>query len=104
VRLLLENWANPDSAATLRSGIQAASHVPIARERVSQLFRTSVLPAVAHSLDDERMERAGLVASQLIGLAVTRYVWRLEPIRSMPDEDVIRYVAPTIQRYLSRRL
>ena len=35
---------------------------------------------------------------------MTRYVWRLEPIRWLPDEDVISLIGPTIQRYLTGRL
>jgi hypothetical protein len=35
---------------------------------------------------------------------MTRYVWRLEPIRRLPDEDVISLIGPTIQRYLTGRL
>lgn len=49
-------------------------------------------------------DRGGLVATQLLGLAMTRYVWRLEPIASLPDEDVVACLAPTIQRYLTGEL
>jgi hypothetical protein len=60
---------------------------------------------VAESLDDdERLVRGGLVASQLVGLSMTRYVWRLEPIWRLPDEDVVSLIGPTIQRYLTGRL
>jgi hypothetical protein len=31
---------------------------------------------------------------------VTRYVLALEPLASMPAEDVVAWVAPNIQRYL----
>jgi hypothetical protein len=40
------------------------------------------------------------VASQLIGLVMTRYVLALEPLASMPVDDVVAWVAPTLQRYL----
>ena len=64
-----------------------------------------MIGAVAASLDDdERLVRGGLVASQLVGLSMTRYVWRLEPIRRLPDEDVVSLIGPTIQRYLTGRL
>jgi hypothetical protein len=64
-----------------------------------------MIGAVAASLDDaERLVRGGLVASQLVGLSMTRYVWRLEPIRRLPDDDVVGLIGPTIQRYLTGRL
>ena len=42
-----------------------------------------------------------LVASQMIGLILVRYVLRVEPLASMPAERVVATYAPTIQRYLS---
>jgi hypothetical protein len=40
----------------------------------------------------------------MLGLAMTRYIWRIEPIASLPDSDVLDYIAPTIQRYLTDEL
>jgi hypothetical protein len=40
----------------------------------------------------------------MAGLAMTRYVWKVGAIAQMSSEDVVRYVAPTIQRYLSGKL
>ena len=42
-----------------------------------------------------------LVASQIIGLILLRYVLEVEPVASMPAEDVIAIYAPTVQRYLT---
>jgi len=105
VRNLLTAWNDPPSATVLRSIILTAAHEPVALERLQRVFRNSMIGAVAASLDDdERLVRGGLVASQLVGLSMTRYVWRLEPIRSLPDEDVISLIGPSIQRYLTGRL
>ena len=41
-----------------------------------------------------------LVASQMLGLVVARYLLALEPLASMPLEEVVAVVAPTVQRYL----
>lgn len=46
------------------------------------------------------MLRGGLVATQMLGVAMTRYVWKPEPIASLPDEEIVACVAPTVQRYL----
>lgn len=45
--------------------------------------------------------RAELAASQLIGVAMLRYVLELEPLASADVETVITTVAPTLQRYLT---
>ena len=45
--------------------------------------------------------RMPLVASQMIGLILTRYVLEVEPLASMPADDLVAIYAPTIQRYLT---
>ena len=44
------------------------------------------------------------VASQMIGLIMARYVLEIEPLASLPADDVVAVVAPTIQRYLEMPL
>jgi Tetracyclin repressor-like, C-terminal domain len=50
--------------------------------------------------EDERQRRSGLIASQLIGFALLRYVWKIEPIASMPEDGVVAAMAPNLQRYV----
>ena len=45
--------------------------------------------------------RGSLVATQVVGLMMVRYVVRLEPLASAAPEDVVRLVAPNVQRYLT---
>ena len=40
-------------------------------------------------------------ARQVLGLILTRYVLEVEPIASMPVDDLVEIYAPTIQRYLT---
>ncbi len=44
--------------------------------------------------------KAELVASQLIGLAMTRYVLKIEPLASAPVDDVVAMVAPAVNAAL----
>ena len=48
--------------------------------------------------------RASLVATQLMGVALMRYVIGLEPLASTPSDDVADIIAPTLQRYLTKLL
>jgi uncharacterized membrane-anchored protein len=48
--------------------------------------------------------RTNLVASQVVGLIVVRYVIRLEPIASTPADVLARVVGATVQRYLTEPL
>jgi hypothetical protein len=42
--------------------------------------------------EDERRLRAGLVASQLLGLAMTRYVWRVGALADLSPEAVSKVI------------
>jgi hypothetical protein len=50
---------------------------------------------------DQRELRAGLCGSQVLGLAVVRYVLKVEPLASADHATVIGAVAPNLQRYLT---
>ena len=64
------------------------------------MLRMVLAPLRAALPADEADRRVQLVVSQLVGLVVTRYLLELEPLASMPAEDVVAAVAPTLQRYL----
>ena len=49
----------------------------------------------------DREVRSGLVATQMMGLAMMLYVWRVELVASINDEDLIAAIAPNLQRYIN---
>ena len=106
VTTLLAQWESPVSGEILRSIILTAAHEPVAMDRLREVFAFSILAAVSAHLDDEaeRGLRTGLVASQMIGVVMARYVWRVGALAEMAPDEVVRYIAPTIQRYLAGRL
>lgn len=53
---------------------------------------------------DEAPMRIGLMASQVAGLLVMRFVIRLEPVASMPVAELAAFAGPTIDRYLTAPL
>ena len=44
--------------------------------------------------------RASLIASHMLGIAMMRYVVRVEPLASARPERVVALVAPAIQGYI----
>jgi hypothetical protein len=61
-----------------------------------------IFTPVAQALDTpDAPLRVQLVASQMLGLVVARYVLALEPLASLPPAEVVRLVGPTLQRYLT---
>ncbi|ORV74856.1 TetR/AcrR family transcriptional regulator [Mycobacterium gastri] len=45
--------------------------------------------------------RAQFVASQVIGVAMARYIVKVEPFASLPAEQIVATIAPNLQRYLT---
>ncbi len=61
-----------------------------------------LLTPLAQAAGDDRPQlRANLVASQMVGLAVARYVVRLEPLASAAPEELAPALGPTLDRYLT---
>jgi AcrR family transcriptional regulator len=97
----LEAWDAPDGKpfiALLRS-VTANDQ---AAEMLRQFISREVVGRVARSLPVDRPEmRAGLAGSHLVGLAILRYVIRLEPIASADRAELARAVGPAIQHHLT---
>ncbi len=105
VRTVIWTWTQPEIREVLESIILTASHESRTREKLRAFLTSSLLPAVAERIEgEERLLRAALIGSQVLGVVMLRYVWRIEPIASLPDDALVALVGPTIQRYLSGRL
>jgi AcrR family transcriptional regulator len=72
-------------------------------ERMQGIFREEVVPIVVRVCPDPEQvpARAALCASQLLGLALTRYVLRFPPVVALAREEIVAWLAPTLQRYLT---
>jgi AcrR family transcriptional regulator len=105
VRNVVWSWSQPEIADVLGSILETAAHEPRTREKLRAFLTAGLLPAIADRIDgEERLLRASLIGSQVLGLVMLRYVWRIEPLASLPEDDLVALVGPTVQRYLSGRL
>ncbi|WP_433833269.1 hypothetical protein ACQP2E_18400 [Actinoplanes sp. CA-015351] len=88
---------------TLVALLRAAVSQDAAVERITAIFAEQVGPVVARHAPDpgEVPARAGLVATQILGFALCRYVLRLPPVVALDREAAISWLAPTIQRYVT---
>jgi len=99
-RHFFKRWEEDDILqALLRSAVTNRS----AAERMRSIFGSQVAPALAPLFKDQReaATRAGLIATQTLGMALCRYVLRLPPILAMSQDELVQWVGPTIQRYLT---
>ncbi|MEV8100216.1 TetR family transcriptional regulator [Kitasatospora sp. NPDC085879] len=98
----LSLWEDPASAEILRAIILTAAQEPAALQRLRELFSELVLAAVSHSLtDSERNLRASLIATQMVGLVMNRYIWQVGSIATLPASAVADLLTPTVQHYLA---
>lgn len=68
-------------------------------------FLKVVIGPLGEALGVDRPDlRVPLVASQMIGIVMLRYLIAVEPLASMAADDVVAIYAPTVQRYLTGEL
>ncbi|HMG29713.1 MAG TPA: TetR family transcriptional regulator [Jiangellaceae bacterium] len=100
VRTFFAVWGDPVRRAPVLAMLRSAMSNEAAAALLRQFAQRTILTRVVAGLDlPDRELRVELVVSHLIGLALVRYVVKLEPLASLPDEDVIALVGPVIQRY-----
>ena len=101
LKFLMSSWADEEVGPTLRAVLQTAAHEPTTREKLRMIVERSLM-GVSQLGDDERdrQVRSGLIASQMMGFALMRYVWKIEPVASMTEDEVVAAVSPNLQRYI----
>jgi AcrR family transcriptional regulator len=97
VRHFLTLWE--DGNGGLPVLLRSATSNPDAAERLLDMFREQVFPAIERGGGDRPLQRAGLVASQLLGLALTRYILKIPPMVAMPHDMLVREIGATVQHY-----
>ena len=101
LRVFLSVWDDPELQLPLL-GLARGILEPSGHRLMRDGFIPAVLEPVGVALGIERPGvRMPLVASQIIGLIMVRYVLEVEPVASMSADDVVAIYAPTIQRYLT---
>jgi len=100
VEHFLKRWEEDEALQAL---LRTAMTDDGAAERARGIFAAQVGPMIA-KLSGEAASaatRAGLVSSQLLGFALCRYVLKLPPIVKLRRPDAVKWVAPTVQRYIT---
>jgi AcrR family transcriptional regulator len=94
-------WDDPGLRPALLTVVRLMLE-PGGERLMSEGFLPVVVQPIGARLGLDRPEhRMTLVASQVMGLILMRYVLRVEPLASLPKEAVIATYAPTLQRYLT---
>jgi AcrR family transcriptional regulator len=102
VELFLSIWDHAADRSPLLALVRSAVGDEHAAAMLREFITEEVLGQISHRLGspDARL-RATLVGSQLIGMAMARYIIRVEPLASAPAAQVVEAIGPTLQRYLT---
>ncbi|MBS1695946.1 MAG: TetR family transcriptional regulator [Actinobacteria bacterium] len=105
LRLMLGAWVDEEIGPVLRAVLQTAAHEESTREKLRRVVEASLMGVSQIGRDEQdKLRRSGLISSQLMGLAMMRYVWRIEPVASMTDDELVAAIAPNLQRYVDDEL
>ncbi|MDT5021971.1 MAG: hypothetical protein QOG47_1406 [Mycobacterium sp.] len=101
ITLLLASWADDEIGPTLRAILQTAAHEPSTREKLRRVVEGSLMGVSKLGSDEQdRLVRSGLIGSQMMGFALMRFVWKIEPVASMSKSEAIAAIAPNLQHYV----
>lgn len=104
-RFVVDTLERPQARLVMTGMVRAAAADAALADLVRDLVSARIVGAIAAGLrDPEAAARASLVASQVIGLIMARYVIRIEPLASLTPETLVAALAPNLQRYLTAPL
>jgi AcrR family transcriptional regulator len=101
LRRVLGLWDDEAVRGSLLAMINSVTAQPEAQAALREFITRELRSRLASAIEADRPElRATLCGSQMAGLLIARYVIGVEPLASLDREEVVRIVAPTLQRYL----
>lgn len=102
VRQFFEHWEEGGAFEPFMTLWRSAAIHPQARKVLHDSLAGPVAKRVAAEFGVADAElRVELVASHLAGLAFARYQLKIEPLASTTVEDLVGWLGPTVQRYLT---
>jgi AcrR family transcriptional regulator len=104
LRMFLSIWDDPALQVPMLALARSLTD-PSSKELMRDGFLKVVIGPLGAALGiDDPERRMPIVASQVMGVIFMRYLLEVEPIASMPADELVAIYAPTIQRYLTGSL
>jgi AcrR family transcriptional regulator len=103
IRTVLSIW-DSDLQPSLVAAVRTNLAEPAMSRTLSEFVSLEVIGKIINSLElpaEEARLRTGLVASQLVGVIIGRYVLRVPALAEQSAEILAAAIGPTLQRYLS---
>jgi len=100
IRTFLATWGDPVKRAPVLALLRSAMTHDLAAALLRQFASRVMLARVVDGLEiPDRELRVEAAVSHLLGVAIMRYVVKIEPLASVSDDELVELVGPVIQRY-----
>lgn len=101
VRHFVSLWEGPEGDPGMTILLRAAATNDDAAQKMREVFAAQVLPALAKvGRGKDFPARAALISTQLLGLALCRYILKIPPLAAMPNAALTAQVGPILQRLI----
>ena len=105
VRSALALWESADMRGSFQAMLRSALTSEQAAASLRDFMAEAIFRTLASVADDTNPDltsfRASLVGTQMLGLAVGRYVLRFGPVAEASPDDLAAAIGPVIDRYLT---
>jgi AcrR family transcriptional regulator len=104
VRTFVGRWDNSGGGVFTALMRSVTSHEEAAT-MLRDFFLKHVIKQVLQKFATDRHDfRATLVATQVVGIGMVRYVARFEPLASTDIDTLVAAIGPTLQRYITGKI
>ncbi len=98
LRTLIETWDDPERGGSLRALMSAGLGDPQFARQLAEGIGREIIDVLAEHIGGAQAQRRAMAAATLLnGLIFTRYVVHLEPMASMPADELVRVLAPGLR-------
>ncbi len=100
---LLVLWDDPVTGAPLKAMFGGIGQDPDLAGLIREMLERELIALLAARLGGADAElRAAAFCTQIAGIVVTRYILHLEPVASLPADEIIRIFGPALHTALRR--
>lgn len=104
-RFYFELWEGPETGDQLRAMCRSIASNEHAATMAHEFISSQLIARAAEAYNYNHVDlRVTLAGGQLVGVMYARHIVGVEPLASLPIEDLVKLVAPSVQRYLTSDL
>ena len=103
IMMFMKRWGGTDESSPFLALMKSATQNQTAAAMLRGLFNVHLIGHLSKEFGpDSAGLRGGMGSSIVLGLAIVRYILQLEPLASMPIQDLARIASLSMAPYLDR--